>query len=151
MDHTWRLPKKRYWASVLVAATVACSTTQPVTITETDTQAVRDTVTKLENAMNLAVDALDCEAGMTPVGDQEPIFVSGGRVTRNRAAMRDVCETIVAPRTGAVFVVDSLTCHVLSPDAASVVREGVYTVNFKGRHFKKNVPRDDHRVGAGER
>jgi ketosteroid isomerase-like protein len=30
-----------------------------------------------------------------------------------------------------VFVTDTVSAHVLSPDAAFVVREGVYTINFK--------------------
>lgn len=53
---------------------------QPRTLTEADAQAVRDTVIKLENAMNLAVDALDCGVGMASVGDQEPITLRKQRV-----------------------------------------------------------------------
>ena len=59
------------------------------------------------------------------------MFVSGGHVVRTRAAFRSACDAMVAPRTGAVFVTDTVSAHLLSPDAAFVVREGVYTVNFK--------------------
>ena len=44
-------------------------------LSETDAQAIRDTVAKLEHEMNLAVDSLDCGRGMASFGDQEPIFV----------------------------------------------------------------------------
>jgi uncharacterized protein (TIGR02246 family) len=100
-------------------------------MTDTEAQAVRDTVIALDNAMNLAVDRLDCAAGFEPVGDREPMFVTNGHVIRTRAAFREACEGMVAPRTGAVFEVDTLTVHALSPEVAYVVREGLYTVNLK--------------------
>jgi ketosteroid isomerase-like protein len=117
--------------SAAQASSATAVPSQSRTLSEADAQAIRDTVIKLEDAMNLAVDSLDCDVGMASFGDQEPIFVSSGRVTRTRTAMRGVCETMVAPRSGAVFVVDTLTAHALSSDAAYVVREGTYTVNFK--------------------
>ncbi len=118
------------WAISLVAA-VGCSALQPHTITGVKAQAVRDTVIALENATDLAVDRLDCPAAFEHIGDEEPIFVSSGRVFRTRAAFRGACDTMIAPRTGAVFATDTVSAQVLSPDAAFVVREGVYTVNFK--------------------
>jgi ketosteroid isomerase-like protein len=100
-------------------------------ITDSEAQALRDTVTALENATDSAVDRLDCNAAFENIGDQPPIFVSGGRVVRTRAAFRKTCDDIIAPRTGAVFATDTLSAHVLSRDAAYVVREGVYTVYLK--------------------
>lgn len=81
--------------------------------------------------MNQAVDSLDCQMGLSYVGDQPPVFVSGGRVVRTHAQLLSVCENMVAPRTGAVFLIDTVTAHALSADAAYVVREGEYTVHYR--------------------
>ena len=104
---------------------------QPRATADASERAVRDTVIALENATDLAVDRLDCRAAFNNIGDKEPLFVSSGRVMRTRAGFLGTCETMVAPRTGAVFVTDTVTAHALAKDAAYVVREGVYTVNFK--------------------
>jgi ketosteroid isomerase-like protein len=130
MDYSRHSVRIQSWAIVLMI-TMGCSASQPRVITGAEAQAVRDTVIALEHATNLAVDRLDCTAAFEQIGDQEPIFASAGRVVRTRAAFRDACDAIVAPRTGAVFATDTVTAHVLSADAAYVVREGVYTVNFK--------------------
>ena len=98
---------------------------------------MRDTVTALENATNLAVDRLDCAAAFENIGDQDPMFATGGRVFRTRAAFRQACETLVASRTGAVFVTDTVSARAMSPNAVYVVREGVYTVNFKDGTSRK--------------
>lgn len=130
MNHAWRGRRSPAWAIVLVVA-LACAAVQPRVITGAEAQAVRDTVSALENATNSAVDRLDCTAAFERIGDQQPMFVSGGHVVRTRELFRDACAAIIAPRTGAVFVTDTLSAHVLSSNAAYVVREGVYTVNFK--------------------
>ena len=130
MNHPWHDRRSPAWAVVVVAA-MGCAAVQPRAMTGAEAQEVGDTVTALENATNSAVDRLDCVGAFERIGDQQPMFVSGGRVVRTRALFRDACEAIVALRTGAVFVTDTLSAHVLSPDAAYVVREGVYTVNFK--------------------
>ncbi len=96
---------------------------------QVDIEAIRETVLQLENAMNLAVDALQC--GLPELGDREPIYASGGRVVRTGSELQEMCERMVAPRTGAVFVADRITANVLSNDVAYVVREGNYTVSFK--------------------
>jgi len=115
----------------IAVVAMACSSAHPRVIVGAEALAMRDTVTALENATNLAVDRLDCAAAFENIGDQDPMFATGGRIFRTRAAFRAACETIVAPRTGAVFATDTVSAHVLSPDAVYVVREGVYTVNFK--------------------
>jgi ketosteroid isomerase-like protein len=130
MSYTWHGRRSPVWAIVVVAA-LGCAGVQPRVITGAEAQAVRDTVTALENATNSAVDRLDCTGAFERIGDQQPMFVSGGRVVRTRALFRDACDAIIALRTGAVFVTDTLSAHVLSPDAAYVVREGIYTVSFK--------------------
>ena len=131
MKHAWRGRRPPVPAIVLLVA-IGCAGVQPRAITAVEAQAMGDTVSALENATNSAVDRLDCAAAFEQIGDQQPMFVSGGRVVRTRESFRQACETLVAPRTGAVFVTDTLSAHVLSSDAAYVVREGVYTVNFKG-------------------
>lgn len=100
--------------------------TEPTTA---EIQAVRDTVLRLEEAMNSAVDALDCDAGLTHLGEREPIFVSLGHVVRTAGALREACEEMVAGRTGARFEIDARTANVLSEDTAFVVREGDYTID----------------------
>jgi ketosteroid isomerase-like protein len=123
-------------AFVLIAlplAVLGCATPRSSTLTEAQDREIRDTIMALEDAMNLAVDGLDCRKGMLTVGDREPVFVSNGWVVRNKAALQTACETMVAPRTGATFAVDTLSAHALSPEAAYVVREGAYTINYRDR------------------
>lgn len=115
---------------LVLATAIGCAPLQPATFTEAQAQAVRDTVTVLENALNMAVDALDCDSGMAHVGNQEPAFVGNGMVIRTAVAMREMCGGMVAQRTGAVFVIDTLNAHALSPESAYVVREGDYTINL---------------------
>ena len=129
MNRAWLSRRSLPWLIVL-AAGMACSSLQPRPITAVTALAVRDTVIALENATDLAVDRPDCPAAFENIGDGEPIFVSSGRVFGTRTAFRGACDTMIASRTGAVFVTDTASAHVLSPDAAFVVREGVYTVNL---------------------
>lgn len=96
-----------------------------------DLEALRAQVLEIEEAMNQAVDGLDCDSGMANMGDAEPIFISGGQVIRTKAELHEMCLRMVAPRTGAVFSIDSRTANMLSADAAVVVREGMYTIHFK--------------------
>ena len=112
-------------------ALVACAPAAPAEFTEADAQAVRDTVTTLEKAMNLAGDRLDCDAGLAQMLGREPVFIGNAMVVRTDAALREMCSAMVAQRTGATFVVDTLNAHALSADAAYVVREGNYTIGFK--------------------
>ena len=115
---------------VVFGALAACADPPPSAATP-DLDAIRDTVLELENQMNLAVDATEC--GMPEVGDLDPLFVSNGTVVRTFSELSEVCAAMVAPRTGAVFDADRITAHVLSPEAAMVVREGNYTVNYRER------------------
>ena len=112
-------------------ALAACAPTPPTDFTEADARAVRDTVAVLENAMNLAVDGLDCDAGMAHMRGREPLFVGNAMVVRTDDALRGMCAAMVAARVGATFVVDTLNVHALSADAAYVVREGSYTIDFR--------------------
>jgi hypothetical protein len=113
---------------VLLGALTACADPPPPAATA-DLDAIRDTVLELENQMNLAVDATECE--MPEIGDLDPLFVSNGGVVRTFSELSEVCEAMVAPRTGAVFDADRITAQVLSPEVALVVREGNYTINYK--------------------
>jgi hypothetical protein len=115
---------------VLLGALAACADPPPPAATP-DLDAIRDTVLELENQMNLAVDATEC--GLPEVGDLDPLFVGNGSVVRTRSELGEMCEAMVAPRTGAVFDADRITAHVLSPESALVVREGNYTINYKER------------------
>lgn len=83
--------------------------------------------------MNLAVDGLDCGTGMLAVADRQPVFVSNGWVVRSRAALDTACKEMVAPRTGATYVIDTLSVHALSHHAAYVVREGAYTITYRDK------------------
>ena len=114
-----------------MASAVACAPPKTVAMTDAEARVVRDTVTVLENEMNLAVDRLDCTAGYQSIGNREPMFVTNTRVFRARTAFRAACDNLVANRTGAVYAVDTLTAQALSRDAAYVVREGKYTVSLK--------------------
>jgi len=116
--------------AVLVLAT-GCTATRSPEFTEAAAKGVRDTIIALEEQMNGAVDRLDCPTGLSYVGEKEPVFVSNGWVVRTRPALLKACEGMVSPRTGATYVTDTLSAHALSPDAAYLVREGAYTINFK--------------------
>lgn len=122
---------QRCWLLAVGVATLACVPPPSAALTEEQGQAVRDTVIALENALNLAVDGLDCAKGMTVIGEKQPVFVSNGWVVRSKPALSTACESMVAPRTGATFIVDTLTAHALSPGSAYVVREGAYTINYR--------------------
>jgi len=115
--------------TLLAFAAAAGCTPEPPQTSQVDVAAVREEVLELENAANLAVDAGQCE--FPGLGDREPIFVSGGRVVRTGSELLEMCEEMVAPRTGAVFAPDRITANVLSNDVAYVVREGNYTINYK--------------------
>ena len=114
-----------------MASVVACAPPKAVAMTDDEARVVRDTVTVLENEMNLAVDRLDCAAGYQSIGSREPMFVTNTKVFRARTAFRNACDDLIANRTGAVYAVDTLTAQALSRDAAYVVREGTYTVSLK--------------------
>ena len=74
-------------------AAMGCASAHPRVITDAQAQAVRDTVIALEHATDAAVGHLDCVAAFDRIGDQRPIFVSGGRVVRTRDAFRSACRT----------------------------------------------------------
>ena len=125
-------------AATLVLA--ACASSAPRPFTEADARAVRDTLIALETAMNTAVDGLDCAKGLSYAGDQHPLFVSTGRVVRTHAELLSMCGEMVAPRTGATYVTDSLAAYALGPDAGYVVREGQYTIAYRdGRSTTKRL------------
>lgn len=96
--------------------------------TASDMEAITERVLELENAMNLAVDSLQC--AIPEAGAFEPIFVTNALVIRSATELRSICEAMVAPRANAVFNADRITANVLSGDAAFVTREGNYTINY---------------------
>ena len=96
-----------------------------------DLDALRDTVLQLEGQLNAEAMALNCS--MPELGDGDPLFVSQGNVARTRAEFVDTCAQMVAPRTAGEYDAERITAHVLSPDAAIVVREGNLTINFRER------------------
>lgn len=98
---------------------------------EADMEALRAEVLAAEDAMNLAVDATDCDTGARWIGEGDPLFVSNSMVVRTRAELVGMCEEMVAPRSGAVFTVDARNANMIADDAAFVVREGSYAVSFK--------------------
>ena len=108
-----------------------CTSPQGETPPAPDLESLRTEVLAVEDAMNLAVDALDCETGMAPMLEAEPIFVSNAAVIRTKPELAAQCEQMVAARTGAVFTVETRTANMLSEDAATVVREGNYAISFK--------------------
>jgi ketosteroid isomerase-like protein len=116
------------WLALLVAG---CAAPQPPAFTEAQAQSIRDTISAMDTRMNAAVDALDCTTGLGYIGDRQPVFVSNAMVVRTKPGLMTACEGMVAPRTGATYVTDTLSVHPLSPEAAYLVREGNYTINFK--------------------
>jgi ketosteroid isomerase-like protein len=116
-------------AVIAVAAAMACAGGEGAPAPDIDDAAIADTVLRLENEMNTAVDALDCDAGLAPIGDREPIFVGNGYALDTRSELVDMCAQMVAARTGAEFDIEDIDAHVLSPDAAYVVRRGDYTIH----------------------
>jgi len=127
--------------AALALALAACPSSQlSRPMPETEARAVRDTILALEVAMNTAVDHLDCAGGLGYIGDHRPLFVSTGHVVRTHDALLRMCGAMVAPRTGATFVTDSVAAFTLGPDAAYVVREGDYTIRFRdGRTVTKRL------------
>lgn len=103
----------------------------PAALTDRAAAAVRDTLIALDRAMNDAVDSTNCDRGLSFIGDEQPLFVSSGRVVATHADLLRLCRAMVAPRAGASFAVSSVAAHALSPDAGYVVREGEYTVRMK--------------------
>lgn len=117
--------------ALLVVASLTGCAEGATALTDADAKAIRDTVLTLESAMNGAVDSLNCEKGLSYIGGLPPVFVSGGHVVRTAAALLTMCAGMVAPRAGATYVTDTVTAHALSRDAAYIVREGEYTINFR--------------------
>lgn len=117
--------------AVVLVSLMGCAMSQGKPMTEAEAKSVRDTVMVLEHATNLAVDRLDCAAAFGNVGDREPMFVTNALIFRKRPAFRSACDGMIVPRSGAVFAVDTVTAQALSPDAAYVVSEGIYTISMK--------------------
>lgn len=96
-----------------------------------DEAEIRTTLVRLEDQLNLGVDALQC--GLPEVGEGDPIFVSNGFVVRSASELRELCVDIVEPRTRAEWQIDTVSVNILSRNIALVVREGTYTMHFKER------------------
>jgi len=131
-----RLPTiSRILASGLIAS--GCHHPTPPALTATGMAALRDTLVALDSTMNYAVDNLDCTKGLSYVGDERPLFVSGGHVVETHEQLLKTCRDIVAPRTGAQYVPRSVTAHMLSPDAGYVVKDGEYIVQLRNGETRK--------------
>jgi ketosteroid isomerase-like protein len=120
-------------ATVLSAGILAAACYRPAadTLTSTRRSALGDTLIVLDSVMNAAVDNLDCAKGLSYIGDERPLFVSGGHVVQTHEQLLKGCQDIVAPRTGARYVARSVTAHVLSRDAGYVVKDGEYVVRLR--------------------
>ncbi len=129
MTRSWNELVTRCVAVGGLMLAAGCAAPSDAPLSADEAQAIRDTVTVLEDGMNRSVDALDCQSGLKSIGDRAPIFVSGGIVVRTQAMMTEGCGRMVQGRTGAAWSVDTLTAHALSANAAYVVREGRYTIN----------------------
>jgi len=99
--------------------------------------ALRDTLIALDSTMNYAVDNLDCAKGLSFIGDERPLFVSGGHVVETHEQLLETCRALVAPRAGAQYVARSVTAHILSPDAGYVVKDGEYIVHNRDGETRK--------------
>jgi ketosteroid isomerase-like protein len=98
---------------------------------EVDLEQRRAEVLAAEDAMNEAVDGLDCDAGMAWIADDaEHLFVANAVLMRTKPELTAMCAEMVAPRTGAVFSIDDRSVRMLSEASALVVREGTYTVDY---------------------
>ena len=93
--------------------------------------AIEATVLDLEEALNAAVDELDCDAVLQLSGQRAPLFVGSGDVVGTSAEFHQLCVQMVAPRTGSEWDLVNRTVNVLSPEVAYVVREGDYTIHFR--------------------
>ncbi len=119
----------------------ACAHPAAAPLTDARATALRDSLISLDSTMNQAVDSLNCAKAMSYIGDEQPLFVSGGHVVQTHAQLASLCQALVAPRTGAQFTAQAVSAHLLSPDAGYVVREGEYTV-----HLKTGETRSEHLV-----
>jgi hypothetical protein len=118
-------------ASLLIlGGLAACAPPAEAPLSDARVQAIRDTIMQLGEAADASVDRLDCGPAIQSFADTEPLFVSGGRVIRTRDELATMCEQLISNRTGAEYGVERTTVHVLSPDAAYMVREGPYTIHF---------------------
>lgn len=132
-------PLVALWVGLASAFATACAPVQPEGMSEVEAQAIRDTILGLAESADAAVDALDCATGVGAFGDWDPLFVSNGTVIRTRPALSEMCERMVAGRTGALYEVERATVHVLSADAAYLVREGDYTIHYRDRDDRKST------------
>ena len=123
----------------LCFVTAGCTRATPGALTPTATRALGDSLIALDSTMNSAVDNLDCAKGLSFIGDERPLFISGGHVVETHEQLLTVCRDLVAPRTGAQYVARSVTAHVLSSSAGYVVRDGEYIV-----HMRSGETRTEH-------
>jgi hypothetical protein len=121
----------------LVAA--SCARPTPGNLSPSATRALGDSLIALDSTMNYAVDNLDCTKGLSYIGDERPLFITGGHVVETHEQLLKVCRDLVAPRTGAQYITRSVTGHVLSANAGYVVRDGEYIV-----HMKTGETRTEH-------
>ena len=117
---------------ILFVSSVACSSTSRE-MSDQEIAAIREAVSMEFDKVNDAVDRLDCSGIKSRPRDREPVFVSQGRVSRTSDAERADCEKMLVGRTGASWTNTRTVVHVLSPNAAYLVREGTYTISYHDR------------------
>ncbi len=115
----------------LSVVAASCTRAAPSTLSPIATRTLGDSLIALDSTMNHAVDNLDCAKGLSYIGDERPLFITGGHVVETHEQLLKVCQNLVAPRTGAVYVARSVTAHVLSSNAGYVVRDGEYIVHLR--------------------
>lgn len=129
--HARRCRNEVLFGSLLFLATASCTAPGNGALSAAEAQAIRDTVIALDHAANHAVDGLDCAKGLSYIANQPPVFISNGNVVMTQPQLLQLCEQMVAPRTGAEFAPDSVTAYALGRNAAYVVHSGEYTIHFK--------------------
>src|SRR5487761_2468345 len=119
------------FGALLFTAIGSCTAPASGTLSVGNAQAIRDTVIALDHALNQAVDVRDGARGLSYIANQPPVFISNGHVVMTQPELQQLCQQMVAPRTGAEFAPDSVTAYALGPNAAYVVHSGEYTVHLK--------------------
>ena len=119
-------------AFLAVAAAAGC-TPMPDLLVEAEIAGIKDEVFRLAMAADLAVDNLECDEWLDSFSGSEPLFVGNAIVHRTRSDLAEFCEAMIVGRTGGFLEPERVATHVLSRDAAYIVREGTYTVEFEDR------------------
>ena len=120
------------WACVgLAALAVAGCEPTPSAPSDAEIEAISDTILSLASSSDDAVSETECLAALEFFGDREPLVVSDTRIVRSRAEMRDLCGQTESGIVAAQTTIEAADVHVLSRDAAYVVRSGPSFLEFE--------------------